>query len=43
MLLKKERREKTLDINTINIELIATIRYSSKRILSEKIILNYDV
>ena len=42
MLLKKKRREKTLNI-IIKIELIVTIRYSNKRILSGKTILNYDV
>ena len=43
ILLEKERRKKTLDIDTVNIELIATIRYSNKRTSSGKAILNYDV
>ena len=42
MLLKKKRREKTLSINTIKIELITIRRYSNKRTLSEKTILNRD-
>ena len=40
ILLEEERREKTLDINTVGVGLIAIIRYSSKRTSSEKTIDN---
>ena len=45
MLIEKERRKKTLDLNNIEIELgLATIiRYSNKRTLSEKAIISSDI
>lgn len=40
MLLEKERREKTININTMRVRLIIIIRYPSKRTSSEKAIDN---
>ena len=42
MLLEEERREKTLDIDTMGIGLIATTRHPGKRTPSRKTILNRD-